>query len=397
MLSNKNPNKGGQLWFMAAAGDPPSDTLTLMLPGDGSEVPFFVAGKFDQTTGKAFPSAEDKDTVIKVVDANSSDTLGEMALMVRVRKNANTLTNGERDRFLSALVQLNQANEFVTLQNMHVQSASDEIHGRSCFLPWHRSYLLDLERKLQQIDPSVSLPYWKFDEKAEKIFIPDFMGVPDNTGMVSFSNTNPLINWKLKLFGVGSGARVRRYNNSNGVNWDPTMQGAIAVQNNEQQTINLGNIFADFASPSAIEIDPHGMAHVSFFGQVSNIGMAPADPLFFLLHNNIDRLWAKWQWINDLFVSTDIKAYPNQGNGDPDLQFQDETGIGNFTKDSMWPWNGIKTKPRPNTAPGTGLPGSPITVLPGKKPLLEAMIDFHGQKNISSHLNFAYDDIPYDF
>jgi hypothetical protein len=24
----------------------------------------------------------------------------------------------------------------------------------------------------------------------------------------------------------------------------------------------------------------------------------PKDPLFFMLHSNVDRLWALWQWIN---------------------------------------------------------------------------------------------------
>ena len=75
--------------------------------------------------------------------------------MVRVRKNANRLTTAERDRFLRALATLNGSGigRFTEFRDMHVGGAPDsEAHGGSGFLPWHRIYLLDLERELQAID-----------------------------------------------------------------------------------------------------------------------------------------------------------------------------------------------------------------------------------------------------
>jgi len=44
---------------------------------------------------------------------------------------------------------------------------------------------------------------------------------------------------------------------------------------------------------SGIEIDPHGYAHTSFGGWISSVPTAAKDPLFFMLHANVDRLWAK--------------------------------------------------------------------------------------------------------
>jgi tyrosinase len=279
---------------------------------------------------------------------------------------------------------------------MHISANDSEIHGRSCFLPWHRSFLVDIERKLQVINPAVTLPYWDFAEKAPKLFSNDFMGLPDSTGMVSFSNTNPLINWKSQLFGAGDGTRIRRIFQSTpragSIPWDPATEHAVAVQNNENQTIGLGNVFTRFAR---MEGDPHGGAHVSFLGQINSPGTAPADPLFFLLHCNIDRLWAKWQWLKGLFQQTNVDAYPRQGNGNSSVG--GEFGIGNFTKDTMWPWNGIHTSPRPPHAPGTGLPQSPLTTFPGKRPILADMIDYHGQNALSNNLHFAYNDVSFDF
>ena len=44
-----------------------------------------------------------------------------------------------------------------------------------------------------------------------------------------------------------------------------------------------------------MEGTPHGAAHMSFNGRINNVPVAPEDPLFFLLHCNVDRLWALWQ------------------------------------------------------------------------------------------------------
>ncbi len=398
VLNNKNPNQGGQVVFFQNQMTQPAGSLQFIVPPNGS-VDFHIAGKVDDQTGVGFPSVEDKDTIIGITEAGTGNLLGEKALMVRVRKNANTLTIGERDRFLDAIVDLNQAGAYVELQNMHLSSNSREIHGRSCFLPWHRAFLLDLERKLQEIEPSVTLPYWKFDEPAPNVFRRDFMGVPgDAAGTVDFSGANPMVNWRVEILGVGSNRRIMR-SYSGGIN--PALSRAAYVQNDEGQTLNLGDIFsvfsrrATFLDPGGIEGDPHGSAHVSFGGEISSIGTAPADPLFFMLHCNVDRLWAKWQWVNELFEPINPDAYPNQGAGDPTNN--SEIGIGNFTGDTMWPWNGVSGNPRPNHAPGGGLPTSPLTNVPGPQPKVEHMIDYQGQHSRDNNLHFSYEDVPYTF
>ena len=65
----------------------------------------------------------------------------------------------------------------------------------------------------------------------------------------------------------------------------------------------------------------------------------------------------------------------------------------------MWPWNGVVTPPRPNFAPGNGLPSSPVTTLPGTEPTVGVAIDYHGTRAAvpSGWLGFSYDDVPFEF
>ena len=60
---------------------------------------------------------------------------------------------------------------------MHTNVSSPQAHGAPGFLPWHRAYILDLERELQAIDPSVALPYWRFDRPAPNLFTLDFFEI----------------------------------------------------------------------------------------------------------------------------------------------------------------------------------------------------------------------------
>jgi tyrosinase len=363
-LTGRSVASGGAVVFRKTATGPFTNSVTVAVPVTGASVPFFVAGKFGR------PSVNNEDVKI---EARAGTTLvGSVQVMVRVRKNANRLTPGERDRLVAAFAQLNNqgAGRFTDFRDMHTSVSSPQAHGAPGFLPWHRAYLLDLERELQAIDPSVSLPYWRFDQAAPNIFTTEFFGVSDQLGTVQFSATNPLQFW--------------RTDGVQGINRRPFFSTGSAPPGlrTEAQTLALGNQYPAFRT---LEGNPHGTAHTSFGGSISSIHTAARDPLFFLLHCNVDRLWAKWQRQFGRFNQAQSASY-DSNPGNP---------IGHNLPDTMWPWNGITGGARPPTAPGGAMAGSPSVGAPGPQPRVQDSLDYQGSLNAVSRMGFDYDDVPF--
>lgn len=358
---------GGAVLFRQGTSGSFSTSLSLPVPINGTSVPFFIAGRF----GGASTNRGDVR-----IDARMGTTLvGSVKIMVRIRKNAESLTTGERDRFVAAFAKLNNqgAGRFADFRNMHTNVSSPQAHGAPGFLPWHRAYLLDLERELQAIDPSVALPYWRFDQPAPKLFTTDFFGVSGPNGNVQFSATNPLQFWVTD----GAPGIVRAPRN----NWNPNTQPGPTVFT-EAQTLALGTQYPAFSS---MEGNPHGTAHTRWDGFIRQIGTAAKDPLFFLLHCNVDRLWAKWQRQNGRFDPAQAASY-DSNPGNP---------IGHNLVDTMWPWNGITGGQRPPTAPGGPMASSPCVSAPGPQPRVRSSLDYQGTVNATSRVGFDYDDVRF--
>ena len=356
-----------RLQFYRTLDDTPMTRLQATLPANGEAVEFYVSGRFGS------PSLEDNDTGLIV--RSRGRTLALTKVMVRVRKDANELTDKERDLFVSALSQFNDQGRggFSAFREMHVRESTPEAHGGPWFLPWHRAYLLDLERELQAIIPSVSLPYWQFDLPAPKLFHQDFLGISVQSRVV-FGQSNPLNFWTTD--GIQGINRQPRFNTST--------QAANAIS--EESTLALGGRNGLYRFYRRMEGSPHGPAHTSFFGSISRIPTAAKDPLFFLLHCNVDRLWAKWQWLFERFDKDVSDSY------DPPL---DPQRPGHSLDDSMWPWNKVTTRPRPNFAPRDGLAESIMQEAPGAAPKVSDMIDLQGKFSEGVGLGYDYDDVPY--
>ena len=370
-LGNGGAAGGGRVTFSVKRMGTRSSSLALDLPVSGAWVSFFVAGEFGR------PSVSLGDAVIESLGSGSLGLLGTRRVTVRIRKDAQTLSAAERDRFLAAFGTLNGsgAGRFRDFRDMHVNASVLEAHGNVGFLPWHRAYLLDLERELQAIDARVTLPYWRFDRPAPNVFTREFMGVPNVAGQLQFTPGHPFTTWRTD--GALGITRTPLFNTAN------VPPGLLT----EQQTINLGGpaATASYSNFGALEGNPHGSAHVSFTGFIRSLPIAARDPLFFLLHCNVDRLWAKWQWIRKRTSQVNSRAFAPPS---PDR-------IGHHLPDTMWPWNGVTGAPRPPTAPGGTLAPSRSTTAPGPTPIVGAMIDYQAVGGGGAPLGFAYDDVPF--
>ena len=370
---------GGEIVFYSAPDAASEETLQLQLPASGDWVNFHVGGRWGS------PSSADQDC--ELLASTAVDRLA-VPLMVRVRKNANALQPSERDRFLNAFGILNNggAGIFGDFRDMHVDPADGEEHRGPQFLPWHRAFLLDLERQLQAIDPAVALHYWRFDEPAPNVLSADFMGETTQRSEgaagspVQFTPGHALSGWVTNSTpGISRSAYFDTQTQS--------APGLSVIANfpliDQQTTLALGDTYNAFRS---MEGSPHGAAHVSFGGWISSINTAAKDPLFFMLHSNIDRLWALWQWLEDRMDENHVSSYAPQNRD------------GRRVADTLWPWNDVTAPPRPGFAPRGNLGFTPSSCCPapGPSPTVGDMIDSQGQLSVDRRLGFGYDDVPYE-
>jgi tyrosinase len=377
---------------------PTADTLKLTLPRSGAWVNFVIAGKYGR------PSSNDKDAVIQA-RAGKVDGLvcGEQKLMVRVRKNADRLTASEQKRFLKALAKLHFHKGGYSIYHEIHRSCSNafskrnlEAYGGPGFLPWNRAFILRFERDLQAIDPSVTLPYWKFDEKALNVFSAHFMGEnpvgrPGKAVEVTFSPANPLFGWAVQ---DARGRQVGIFRD--GISAHTEAPPTARIKPDRATTAQ--DRFDRFAD---IEWNPHDRAQVWIGGSgwMGHPGTAVMDPIFFLLHSNVDRLWAGWQFIHNRFgvTAVDYSALGKFPNAGPIHK-------GHYLEDTMWPWNGkIGKDPdgggvaaeRPKNAPGGAFPQSKLHKLgPPMHPRPLDVIDYSGRNDPSRGLGYCYDTVP---
>ena len=365
---------GGSIRFANGASGAGAASLTVTLPASGASVQFFARGL----------TASTADPGVRILarwrptPTASLTQVGTVNLMVRIRKNAVNLSAAERTRLINAFAQLNNQGmgRFADFRAAHVTASVSEAHGLPAFLPWHRAYLLDLERELQDIDRSVALPYWRCDQPAATLFTPSYFGQGNGTSPVILNPGHPFIFWKT--------------NNDVGIVRQPgfNVAGVSSQVQAQAGTLGLGPSYAQFRRMESLfpNPDPHGMAHTSFSGYIRAINTAAKDPLFFLLHCNVDRLWAVWQKQNNRY---DVAIPATYETTVPPQR------IGHNLNDSMWPWNGVTTPPRPTfQPPGGTMAASPCVAQPGLQPQVRQCFDYQGTLNQTNNLGFSYDDVP---
>ncbi|MEM9273180.1 MAG: tyrosinase family protein [Cyanobacteria bacterium P01_F01_bin.143] len=441
ILKSSPINKGSipRVVFMDKVGAVPTDEIKVNFGSDNTKM-IYVAGKFQPEERHNGASEDGKDIKIEAAwDNKPQDVVGCLEVMIRVRKDANELSEKARNDFLKALASLNGIKEsdaggagkgiYVTdFVGMHVEGAGETEHGDSHFLPWHRLYLLDLERLLQKVNPAVSLPYWRFDKPAPNLFTKNFMGetetIPNDTELTpgtsehcaEFSSSNPIFEWKIEdVPGISRSAYFdTKKEAAQGIPAAvPNQEGAFRLIK-EVATLALGGTNEpEFGTRrrgsrdgfSEMEGTPHGAAHTSFNGYINSVPVAPKDPLFFLLHCNVDRLWALWQFIFYRDAVSDKRSYPYQKRLEIIAQ-SDGLITGSFPDHykvvdaPQWPWDSSFSKPGNLRPPGTRSGNFTESSLGGKDfsnrpPSLADAIDAYGFHDPSNNLGIAYDDVPF--
>jgi tyrosinase len=318
-----------------------------------------------------------------------------------VRKNVVDLTSEEKSAFVNALVTLkNTIPEGSTVSvidqfaAVHVASmafmlpdasgpaaGTSPAHVGSAFLPWHREFNRRFELALRSVDPTIAIPYWDWTDpnSIDVVFAPDLLGTNGEGETVEIPGAGTAIGGPVQ--GTFSQDNGWVLNNDINLDFSGNPRGTeltrfLQQPSNDRYPIPQEEVDAILALDNYAEFrealegflllpgqqgDPgvlmHNYIHALVGGSIPKPGenpsffglgtmsflSSPYDPVFWLHHSNVDRLWAEWQ--DDGHEGSDF--YPSEG----------ET-FGHNLNDPMWPWDGSLS------LPGNMGPGDLLSFLP---------------------------------
>jgi hypothetical protein len=164
-------------------------------------------------------------------------------------------------------------------------------HGSWYFLPWHRMYLYQFERIVRaeviaQGGPSDwALPYWNYNAPGQAALPPAFRQptMPDGS-------PNPLFITQ-RSPGMNTGAQLPPSATTSAT-------ALAATQYSPPPSPGFGGGKTPpqhfFGAAGELEFTPHNIVHSLIGGWMGNPNQAALDPIFWLHHANVDRLWSAW-------------------------------------------------------------------------------------------------------
>ena len=181
-------------------------------------------------------------------------------------------------------------------------------HGSWYFLPWHRMYLAAFERIVQHSleDEEWSLPYWYSidpDDPTKAVLPPAFLDRTLDDNNLQTEERSEHVKAGLPFHGdIDFGALA-------GAVLDALAAPVFATPSGGPATFGGGeraSLSFDGGERGALENVPHGLVHALVGNDYDQFGLvregwmgsfytAGLDPVFWLHHCNIDRLWEVWR------------------------------------------------------------------------------------------------------
>jgi hypothetical protein len=163
------------------------------------------------------------------------------------------------------------------------------------FLIWHRAYLYYFERILRDAsgDPGFALPYWDYSQADARVFPQIFA----SRFLDEERTPNPLYHANRELaFVVGA------------LSLSPDIGAATPAIGSDSFFSDIGTtgfggdiLDSEHTELGLLEQRPHNDIHLAVGGVVggnngamADVKTAAFDPVFFVHHANIDRMWATW-------------------------------------------------------------------------------------------------------
>ncbi|PWW77812.1 Di-copper centre-containing protein [Tuber magnatum] len=179
------------------------------------------------------------------------------------------------------------------------QTQSANVHNDGWFLPFHRLLMHAHETLLRtECGYTGGQPYWDEAHEAGQ-FTQSLVFSADDTG---FGGDGVLLDGDLdpirKCIRDGPFASYRLHNGPGYSNTEHCINRAIS--NQSSLLSSRGQIDNCLGKPNfqeawpCIEANPHKGGHAGVGGEMDNPISSPGDPLFYLHHTFLDRVW--WQW-----------------------------------------------------------------------------------------------------
>jgi hypothetical protein len=227
------------------------------------------------------------------------------------RREWGSLSDDDKNQYISALKRVmirpnsNSPSFYDTLVKTHMDYAAG-IHGYPKFLPWHRYYTVVLERELQRVSGQpIALPYWDWNKDSQAPELAKVWGKDPLSFGISGEDAQGCVKSgafaNYQVLYPSPRCLTRRWSAG-------TKMSALTSTDVFERILSDAKTFDQCRTQ--IE-GPHGTVHVNIGGDMGVMN-SPNDPIFFLHHANVDRLWNRWQVLHP-----DLANTYNGGNAKP--------------------------------------------------------------------------------
>jgi hypothetical protein len=270
-----------------------------------------------------------------------------------VRRNFAHLSPGDQQAYIQAVLQADLA---TFSDGVSYWDKQDQIHqathnhGGNSFIPWHREFVNRYEALLQKSSPDVALHYWDWTE--------DPTAASDGAGgTVDLSDSTLFGTFAGQMNGalaaLHNGGTLAGSRDDTGDPADPPQSvtrskspGAPAVSS-DATIVASSNGQPQASQWTAFRLaleGAHNTVHGYIGGDIGGAHQAFEDPFVFLLHSNVDRLFAMWQ----TQTGQEWRLDPSQVYGD-----QSNTSNEGDILAPLQPWDGTVSSGAP-IPPWTG-------------------------------------------
>jgi tyrosinase len=253
-----------------------------------------------------------------------------------VRKSILSLSSTEKSKLVNALLELKKKGRYDQYVHWHhhvmVPTAlpheprdanyRNGAHRGPAFLPWHREFLMQLEADLRQIEPTAFIPYWDWSQDAKladprtaPVWGSDFMGGDGKEADQWRVQDGPFAHaagrWPVPALpddGLPGPGLKRQFGRM--LPTLPTEDDLMLAMrevfydtpdyNQTPFTVGFRNRIEGWvtqrgdARVKASGSQLHNRVHLWVGGNMAPM-TSPNDPVFFLHHCFVDKVWADWQ------------------------------------------------------------------------------------------------------